>query len=1140
MVLYVDKIVLLDRTAPVAWSGGDPVGSTDLPQATDPDMTQDGDMRPWRIRLELANTGVTGEINYGTLKLRMDEQMTFVNSGPLLMTQDAKKKYLIEAYIIQTDDDGSSIESKRFRFQIGTPSLDVDKNLGSVLTISLQEIQYRMKESVSSRELRFVTPKNALTARIIDFNNHQVTGVNIISTNNKLPDVEQLQQSYIPNSPQTIHILIDKIFENLSEPQVVGGVFKDFYYDFDPTASTLTVDLIADEIGRVDSGVTINPISSEAFDSNEEQSASTDFVRFKNHVIVKGTADGGSLPTEHSRYSSSWLHAKLRPEWNVSNGVTDRDGNTFAYLKGQTVKITVDTGISTISKVVRYFTALDNVGQPSSSPLVTVSDWNEDFLTYPSFDNHGSYEEDDVIYFDTGPDIRWYRAKEDIFALTLNGIRSGKDDTDPLWGAFLTVAGVLKDPDGDTAHWEDLTGSGVTAHPTTGFAGYQTYSPWTSEILMWEKNMVGLRSGSLVGVAGDNYVGLTPDWNMLKDTYDKQDITDEFETITMKWVTKVGVNDVVSSSPTNTQIDDDEKYHGNRVIVGVIPSSEFTDDYDAQFPSGTANNRLAQFDITGGVVGTGIWRFSKFPETGDFVTNLDQGNIFYWNGSAWVIGWEFERANTSDRGMPKSSGAWAHPVKDVYKVKGFEGTPSSAVEFRYVWNSGLLNDNPDSGDSSADIVKKARSASRGAWLWFWKPFPRLPVGSDEIGSLFGGNGETPSPASGFVTLNIFNNNSDRLQNLRGYNNGLNSEDMGKISGISFKLKVGIFADGIEEHNDLDFRKLGFAIIGLESVAMIFWALDNFDRIWFKRFSLRRNNEWDSVQIEFGDLSQKNMYLPRWDELRNLMGIPLSALNFLLKQREYTGVQFDWRFVKGWGIMLADGYDDTGFYNGGIDSKRDLLDDVISQIKHGLESAYVQLENAYEGISTLIRDGIEEARKLKFDVVTTTRVQSTIAIDDLYYVKELVVNSDSTTVTNGRTSVEYNGTENDYIIAKALAIGKRERLSFYPQFWHFRSIGNVKIRVGQNFTVTGDRIPDNADQYQVWNAGTAYNAGESVGFNGIAYRALTGTSAGQSPTSNPTLWDNLNLLACSSIKHIVDGNGYHIEVDGRRKFITTGE
>ena len=77
------------------------------------------------------------------------------------MNEDAKIKYLIEAYIIQTDDDGTPIESKRFRFQIGTPSLDVDEHLGSILTISLQEIQYRMKESVSSRELRFVSPKSA-------------------------------------------------------------------------------------------------------------------------------------------------------------------------------------------------------------------------------------------------------------------------------------------------------------------------------------------------------------------------------------------------------------------------------------------------------------------------------------------------------------------------------------------------------------------------------------------------------------------------------------------------------------------------------------------------------------------------------------------------------------------------------------------------------------------------------------------------------------------------------------------------------------------------------------------------------------------------------------------------------------------
>lgn len=1149
MTIYADRIFLIDRNAVNAWDGnGDPVGSTDLPVATNADMIGDGDLRPWRVRLEITNTGVTGEVNYGVLKLRIDENKTFIRNGPLFMDEDAKTNYLIEAYIIQTDDTGVEVESKRFRFQLGTPSIDVDKNLASIMTISLQEIQYRLKESVTSRELRFVTPSNALASRIIDFNNHQVNGVNIISTVNNLPDIETLQQSYVPQSPQPLQILIDKIFENLSEPQVVGGVFKDFYYDFDPTISTLTVDLTADEIGRVDSGVIIDPLSSEIVGVEEEQNVNTDFVRFKNNVVLRGSPNEGTLPTDHSIYSSRWEHAKLRSEFNSSNSVTDREGNSFIYLKGQTVKMTFDTGISGVGKVVRYFEATDNVSSVIA-PSVLPTFWEEDFTTIPAHDNAGGYEENDVIYFNTGPDIRFYRAKNDIIGFTLNGFRAGKDNTDPLHGAELNVSSRLNDPDLDTTNWEDISavhsggGDIVTAHATTAFAGFDTFSPWTASVFDWEKNMLGLKSGSLGGVSGDRFVGLTPDWNMVKDTYDKQDITDEFETVTMKWVRKVGVNSTVASGATATQLNQDERYHGQRVVVGTAPSTEFTDDFTASGLSGTANNRIAEYDTT-----DNTWKFSRLPLTNEFVTNMDEGNIYYYTGSAWVIGWEFERWNTPTNGgagNPSAAGTYAHPVKDVYKVKGFEGTPNSAIEFRYVWDTETVVEVGSITDTDATKTKLSRLASRGSWLWFWNPFPREPVGdtspTKDVGDLYGGNGNTPAPSTGFTTLNTFNNSTDSFQSLRGWNNGLNSEDMGKISGISMKMKVGIFSDPVAPHNDLEFRKLSLSITGMKNVPMIFWAVDDFDRVWFKKFTLRKNNEWDSVDIQFGDLSQKNLYLPRWDELINFIGIPLASLAFTLKQREYTGVQFDWRFVRGWGVMFDGAYDETGFYNAGIDSKRDQVEAVANQISNAGSDFASQAYQWWIAINNLVKSGnVEEFLHTQIKQVHTTPRQSTIAIDALHYTKELVVNSDDSTVNNARTHIEYSSNEHDYLNAKTLARGKRERLSFYPQFWHFRSVGNVKIRVGQLFTVVGDRIPDNPNQFTAWNSGSTYSVGDKVEFDGFAYRALDSTSAGESPTTTPSKWENINQLACSSVKFIIDGNGFTMELDGRRKFTTTGE
>ncbi len=93
MSFYVDCITLLDRTAPNV------TASSDLSSAMTGTTT--GDMTPWRIRLELTNTGETGVDNSGRLLLRVDDVKTFIKTGPILLNEDAKKKYLIDVKITQ-------------------------------------------------------------------------------------------------------------------------------------------------------------------------------------------------------------------------------------------------------------------------------------------------------------------------------------------------------------------------------------------------------------------------------------------------------------------------------------------------------------------------------------------------------------------------------------------------------------------------------------------------------------------------------------------------------------------------------------------------------------------------------------------------------------------------------------------------------------------------------------------------------------------------------------------------------------------------------------------------------------------------------------------------------------------------------
>ena len=347
MAFYVDTVVLLDRTK----------STRTLVDSTQSGYTNtgipNGDLTSWRKRLELVNTGETKSDNHGSIKLRIDEQGTFVKKEPILLNEDAKKKYLIEAKITQTID-GTSTDSKIFRFQLGNVSVTSDSHQGGILSISLQEIQRRTQEAFGSRELRFVSPKSALMSRITDFNSDQVNGVNILMAPssgigvNNMPELPQLE--YIPQTAKSYKDLFDGVFENLSTSQAVGGLFTDYYYDYDPhpTATLMTI-LSGDKIGGSDSGVIVDPLSSEPIDSEESQSASTDFFRFRNHIVAKGGQKAGSLPTEHTEYQSKWLRAKLRDEFNSSGGnqsatgtwgTFSEDGTNYLYLKGMVVKVT--------------------------------------------------------------------------------------------------------------------------------------------------------------------------------------------------------------------------------------------------------------------------------------------------------------------------------------------------------------------------------------------------------------------------------------------------------------------------------------------------------------------------------------------------------------------------------------------------------------------------------------------------------------------------------------------------------------------------------------------------------------------------------------------------------------------------------
>ena len=66
----------------------------------------------------------------------------------------------------------------------------------------------------------------------------------------------------------------------------------------------------------------------------------------------------------------------------------------------------------------------------------------------------------------------------------------------------------------------------------------------------------------------------------------------------------------------------------------------------------------------------------------------------------------------------------------------------------------------------------------------------------------------------------------------------------------------------------------------------------------------------------------------------------------MKQREYTGVAFDWRFVRGWGVQYDGAYDDNGYYNGGFDEWWDWANQFAEQFKMNFYNLYATGNNAY--------------------------------------------------------------------------------------------------------------------------------------------------------------------------------------------------
>ena len=234
---------------------------------------------------------------------------------------------------------------------------------------------------------------------------------------------------------------------------------------------------------------------------------------------------------------------------------------------------------------------------------------------------------------------------------------------------------------------------GNTPDSTPGFWNNLTtsieFSPWTNDSDFWITNFAG-HTDPL-----SPFVGFALDMNLARADYDRTDDYNEFETISFKWVTKVGIN-----NPSTEPVD--EIFEGQRYIVGTTPSGDF---------AGQAN-KLAQYDTS---VNPAVWRFSNdpifiagSPPQRDSILDLDTGQIYAWDGSVWSVVWTL----SVNAGVSSP----LHPIKSITNVTGPTNV-LSAVEFEYDW------------DTLSDVKNQA---SRGAWWHMFFPFPRQANGGAGI------------------------------------------------------------------------------------------------------------------------------------------------------------------------------------------------------------------------------------------------------------------------------------------------------------------------------------------------------------------------------------------------------------------------
>lgn len=549
---------------------------------------------------------------------------------------------------------------------------------------------------------------------------------------------------------------------------------------------------------------------------------------------------------------------------------------------------------------------------------------------------------------------------------------------------FFVTNDIVNPGEGSPAlnsKWTEI----MTSRPSSTYEPFVTYTPFTNDLQNAKRNLAAVDSPP----AG--YVGYAIDWNYEVILNDIPDYTNRFKIITGKSIRRIE-----NTPPINL---DRELYDGFRVLVGTAPTGEFAGH----------SNQIAEFvrDLFQGI--SPHWEFSDDPINNDTINlNHDTGEMLAFQGGNWVVVWDITKND-----LPSS----AHLVKDIRLVKGSSGIPGQALEQRFDWNRGALGGNGNDNNKT----------SRGAWYHDMYPKPISDSASTNLGGTYGGNGDTfpNNPRINHINLN------QNRKGLIGYNRGLDSEDMGRITEHGLKIRLGLW-----NSSDETTKALGYA-----NIPMIYWRKDFNSRFFFKEFSILENNEFYTVEIKLPPFGTTNIFFSRINELVKLLGYTL-PFDFFIKEKEFSGVKYEFRKNDSWGVFMKGAYNNQGLFKGYSEQSLDNWYEMASQIIPQIQS----------WIANPSIPNIFNTEQLAID-------HTLLAIDEEYYIKEGYAISPQISVDDPRTEIIQMQQETDYLTARANADSRIIKNDFYPNERHVSCGGNIDIKYGQEITETGSRIPD---------------------------------------------------------------------------------